>query len=135
MFTYSKLAQSGIAALSYLAQVSGEDRLASSAEVAAARELSPVLVAKVLSLLSTAGLLTGRSGPTGGYRLARSPSEITMLDVIKVFDDPQKLPMCPFGPQWCGTGPNCPLHDTLFELRDNMFDRLGKETFEQFRQS
>ena len=39
MFTYSKLAQGGIAAVSYLAAVAGEKRLAGSAEIAEERQL------------------------------------------------------------------------------------------------
>ena len=51
VFMYSKLAQSGIAAVSYLAGISTEERLAGSAEIAESRESSRVLIAKVLMLL------------------------------------------------------------------------------------
>lgn len=132
MFTYSKLAQGGIAAVSYLAAVAGENRLAGSAEIAAARELSRQLVAKILTLLSSAGLVEGKPGPAGGYQLARPAAEITLLDVVKVFEDPADRVMCPFGPNWCGVGPNCPLHDSLAEMHRQALDRLGAETFAQF---
>jgi Rrf2 family iron-sulfur cluster assembly transcriptional regulator len=132
VFTYSKLAQSGIAAVSYLAAVSGEDRLTGSAEIAESREISRQLIAKVLTMLSRAGLVEGTRGPTGGYRLARPAAEITLLDVVKVFEDPEDRVMCPFGPNWCGNGPHCPLHDTLLEMHQSALDRLGEETFAQF---
>lgn len=132
MFTYSKLAQAGIAAVSYLAAVSSEKRLAGSAEIAESRQLSRQLVAKILTLLSSAGLVEGKPGPTGGYQLARPASEITLLDVVRVFEDPQDRVMCPFGPNWCGVGPNCPLHFTLLEMHQKALDRLDKETFQQF---
>lgn len=132
MFTYSKLAQAGIAAVSYLAAVSPENRLAGSAEIAADRQLSRMLVAKVLTLLSAAGLVEGKPGPAGGYQLARPPSAITLLDVVKVFENPQDRVMCPFGPNWCGVGPNCPLHETFMEMHQSSLDRLDHETFQQF---
>lgn len=132
MFTYSKLAQAGIAAVSYLAAVSLEKRLAGSAEIAESRELSRQLVAKILTLLSAAGLVEGKPGPSGGYQLSRPASEITLLDVVKVFEDPQERVMCPFGPNWCGVGPNCPLHFTLLEMHQKALDRLDEETFQQF---
>jgi Rrf2 family iron-sulfur cluster assembly transcriptional regulator len=132
MFTYSKLAQGGIAAVSYLAAVAAENRLAGSAEIAEARQLSRQLVAKILTLLSSAGLVEGKSGPAGGYQLARQASQITLLDVVKVFEDPKDRVMCPFGPHWCGVGPNCPLHQTLEEMHQQALDRLAKETFAQF---
>ncbi|MES2477002.1 MAG: Rrf2 family transcriptional regulator [Verrucomicrobiota bacterium] len=132
MFTYSKLAQAGIAAVSYLAAVSPENRLAGSAEIAEDRQLSRMLVAKVLTLLSAAGLVEGKPGPAGGYQLARPAAEITLLDVVKVFEDPQDRVMCPFGPHWCGVGPNCPLHDTFMDMHQQTLNRLNHESFQQF---
>lgn len=132
MFTYSKLAQAGIAAVSYLAEKSGEQRLVGSGEIAEARELSRVLVAKILTLLSSAGLVSGKSGPTGGYQLARHPATISLLDVVRVFEDVENRVMCPFGPNWCGVKDPCPLHDSLFALHQDVLARLELETFAQF---
>jgi len=132
VFTYSKLAQAGIAAVSYLAGISAADRLAGSAEIAVSRELSRQLVAKVLTILSRAGIVTGTPGPTGGYRLARPAAEISLLDVVRVFEDLEDRVMCPFGPNWCGIGPKCPLHDSIFEMHQTVLDRLARENFAQF---
>lgn len=135
MFTYSKLAQAGIAAVSYLAEIHGEPRFAGSHEIAESRELSKALMAKILTLLSSAGLVRGKAGPTGGYQLAYDPSQISLLDVVRVFEDVDHLVMCPFGPHWCGVGPKCPLHGTLVELHQQVLSRLGSETFAQFVRS
>lgn len=132
MFTYSKLAQGGIAAVSFLAEIAADKRLAGSAEIAESRQLSRQLVAKILTLLSSAGLVEGKPGPAGGYQLTRPPSEITLLDVVKVFEDPEDRLMCPFGPHWCGIGPKCPLHDKLIQLQQQAVDQLDGETFGQF---
>ncbi|MFV0414948.1 MAG: RrF2 family transcriptional regulator [Chthoniobacterales bacterium] len=132
MLSYSKLAQTGIAAVSYLAEISPENRLAGSAEIAEKRHLSRTLVAKILTKLSAANIVFGKSGPTGGYQLARPPAEITLLDVIKVFENPDNKVMCPFGPNWCGIGPTCPAHDTLFNLHESTLERLQQETYDRF---
>jgi len=132
MFHYSKLAQAGIAAVSYLAEIQADDRLAGSSEIAEARELSRALVAKILTLLSAAGLVTGKSGPTGGYRLTRAPGEVSLLDVVRIFESVEDMVMCPFGPNWCGVRNKCPLHDKLLEIRDDVRARLERETFAQF---
>ena len=44
------------------------------------------VVAKVLQRLVRAGLVVGTRGTHGGYRLARSASRMTVLDVLRVFD-------------------------------------------------
>jgi Rrf2 family protein len=43
-------------------------------------------LSKALQALSQAGLVEGTLGPTGGYRLARPPDEITFLDVVEAVE-------------------------------------------------
>lgn len=133
MFSYSKLAQAGISAVSYLAAVASDGRLAGSAEIAEARKMSRQMIAKVLTVLSRHGIVEGTPGPSGGYRLARKPAEITMLDVVRVFDNLDERVMCPFGPHWCGNGSPCPLHDKLVGMHDGVLSQLAGESFAQFQ--
>lgn len=133
MFSYSKLAQAGISAVSYLAAVAADGRLAGSAEIAEARKMSRQMIAKVLTVLSRHGIVEGTPGPSGGYRLARKPVEITLLDVVRVFDNLDERVMCPFGPHWCGNGSPCPLHDKLVAMHDGVLSQLAGETFAQFQ--
>lgn len=132
MFGYSKLAQAGISAVSYLAGVASESRLTGSAEIAESRGMSHQLIAKVLTMLSRMGIVEGIRGPAGGYRLTRPAGEITLFDVVKVFENPEERVMCPFGPNWCGNGSPCPLHESLFAMHQSAIDRLAGETFAQF---
>lgn len=43
-------------------------------------------LAKTLKVLVRAGVLTAVSGPRGGYRLARPPEAITVLDLLTAID-------------------------------------------------
>jgi Rrf2 family protein len=43
-------------------------------------------LAKHLQALSRAGILASVPGPSGGYRLARAATEITVLDVVEAID-------------------------------------------------
>jgi Rrf2 family protein len=43
-------------------------------------------LAKHLQAMSRAGLLASVQGPRGGYRLARPPDRISMLDVVEAID-------------------------------------------------
>lgn len=114
MYRYGKSAQSAIAAMSLLAEVyDGGKTSLSSVEVARNRRLSKPLMAKLLSILSARGLAKGSPGPGGGYTLAKAPAQITLMDVVEIFERPEEPTMCPFGPGWCGTGAPCPLHDSL----------------------
>jgi len=43
-------------------------------------------LSKALQALAQAGLVEGTLGPTGGYRLAKPPTEISFLDIVEAID-------------------------------------------------
>ena len=134
MLKIGKLAQQAIAAASYLAE-RYEDKSArvSASEIADARELPRPLVAKVLALLSQHGITTGTTGPTGGYRLARPPEKVSLHDIVAVFERMDIRPMCPFGPNWCGNGELCPLHDAISKAAAEVHGFLSEQHLGCFR--
>jgi Rrf2 family protein len=134
MTPYGKTARHAIAAVSRLAQVydPAKKTKLGSAEIAESRGLPRPVVAKVLTILSQAGLVGGSPGPGGGYWLARPPDQITLYDVATLFDRLDENLSCPFGPDWCGTGPRCPLHHQLEAVRGQIADFLKRTTFAGF---
>jgi len=54
--------------------------------IAQRHTLPGTTVAKVFQRLVWAGLVVGTRGAHGGYRLARPAHEITVLDVVRVFE-------------------------------------------------
>lgn len=133
MFRYGKLAQRAVGALSYLAEQrsTGIEPLSSSV-VAEARNMPVTLAAKLLSQTATAGLTIGSTGPGGGYRLARPPEEITLAQIVDLFERRTEEPPCPFGPGWCGKGDPCPLHDQFVELEERARGFLENTTLAVF---
>jgi Rrf2 family iron-sulfur cluster assembly transcriptional regulator len=132
MTPYGKTAQHAIAAMSRLAEVYAENGRLSSGEIAQRRNLPRPIIAKVLTVLSQAGLVAGSPGPGGGYALSRSPDQISLYQVAELFDRLSENLSCPFGPNWCGTGPQCPLHDRLTALREQVIRFLQSTTFAAF---
>ena len=59
---------------------------ASAAQLAAYYDLPAPYLAKQLQSLVRAGILTATTGPRGGFRLARRPREITLLQVVEAVD-------------------------------------------------
>lgn len=51
-------------------------------------------LAKALQHLARAGIIEGRLGPKGGYRLARPPAAITFLDVIDAVEGDERAFRC-----------------------------------------
>ena len=133
MFPYGKTASNAIAAMSYLAEHYGNEHVkASSAAIAVDREISKPLVAKVLTILSQAELVAGSPGPGGGYYLVKHPSEIRLIEIVRLFEKVDTESRCPFGPHWCGNKEPCPLHDEIIALNDVGSRFLFETTLEVF---
>lgn len=116
MFIYGKSAANAIAVMSYLASRPGHR--AGSGEIAEARSISQPLTAKLLTQLATAGLVKGQPGPGGGYTLGKDAAEISLFQIVGLFEQTETPSLCPFGHGWCGNGEPCPLHDTLLKMQE-----------------
>lgn len=58
------------------------------AKLAAYHELPTAYLNKQLQALCRHGILASVSGPRGGFRLARTPEQITVLDVVAAVEGP-----------------------------------------------
>lgn len=63
-------------------------------KIAKRQEIPPRYLEQILQRLRRAGLVSTRRGVKGGYLLGRSPSEITVGDVVRVTDGPETLVSC-----------------------------------------
>jgi Rrf2 family nitric oxide-sensitive transcriptional repressor len=73
-------------------------------------------LSKVLQKLARAGLVVSSPGRSGGFRLARRPAEIHVLDVVNAVDPFPRILTCPLGLESHGAN-LCALHR---QLDDNL---------------
>lgn len=66
----------------------------------------------ILAGLVAEGLLVATHGPTGGYRLARPPGDISLLDIVQAAEGPATLDQCVLRDGPCDWKETCPVHDT-----------------------
>ena len=92
MLRISKLTDYGTVVLAELAR--GEQGFVSAAEISATTGLALPTVSKLLKMLGRAGLVNSTRGAHGGYRLARSPAEISAADVIDALEGPVSITEC-----------------------------------------
>ena len=71
-----------------------EDRPVTVAGVAGTYGIPATALAKVFQQLVRAGIAVGTRGVGGGYRLARPRSDISVLDVVAVFQPPRLAGEC-----------------------------------------
>lgn len=130
---YTRQTETAIAAASRLAEVwdDGKTRL-SVTEIAESRNLQRPFLAKILTVLSQAGIVSGIPGPGGGFMLARPPREIRIYDIYRLFETENVSHACPFGGGICGQGEPCPLHSELVEVQHAVDQLLYETTLERF---
>ncbi len=93
-------------------------RMAETGGVVPAVELAKTLdiphpfLRGILRTLKEAGLVDSRRGQNGGFHLAKDPEEITMLDLLDIFQGPFHLTECQEGAP-CSREPFCPLKPEL----------------------
>jgi len=136
MVRYGKLARQAVSVISYLAERYQTDAPAiSSSEIGRVRKIPAALAAKLLSQASAAGLVLGTIGPGGGYRLAKPPGQIRLVDIVSLFGRSQEESLCPYSLDWCGNGDPCPLHEGFVKLRENARVFLEETTLAVFLKS
>jgi Rrf2 family protein len=137
MTPYGKVAHAALCATSLIAEHYDAKHPVrfSSQQIAKRRKLSQAIVAKVLTTLSQTGVVVGMPGPGGGYTLARSPEQITLLDIVAPFERLELSVSCPHGEGGCDLGENCPLYQQLDKFRLDVTDFLEHTTLQGFQKS
>jgi Rrf2 family protein len=85
-----------------LARLGATGSVTAVSELAEAERVPVDFLRKIMQRLQRAGLLESRQGPSGGYRLVRSPAETPLLDVIEAVQGPIVMNLC------FGEGEACP---------------------------
>src|SRR5947209_12863669 len=95
MMKLTRAASYAIHALVFMANQK-HNRPVASHHIARARGIPERFLLKVLKPLVSVRVLLSVKGPNGGYRLARRPADITMLEVLEAVEGPIRG-QAPFG--------------------------------------
>jgi len=93
-----------------IAEMEGNGRAVRATEIARSLSIPANYLAKILHSLARAGVLASERGRNGGFRLARRPSEIRLIDVVEGFDDMGKQRRCLLGRGACSEVDGCRVH-------------------------
>jgi Rrf2 family protein len=99
-------------------------------DIAAVIDAPSAVLAQALADLVRAGVAVAVAGPAGGYRLARPPAEVSILDVVAAVQPEPIESRCVLHERVCSWEGRCPFHDTLFAAQDAFMERLGRDTLD-----
>lgn len=110
-----------------------DDLKVTSTILAGSINTNPVIVRNILGLLSSAGIVEIKAGVGGAY-LAKSPNEITLLDIFKAVEKEESLfhfhenpnPECPIG-----RNVHSVMDGKLENIQSAMENEMAKITLEQ----
>lgn len=90
----------------------------SAAELAERAGLEPPTVSKVLRPLAQAGLVEGFRGAHGGYRLTRSPRDISLIEIVEAMEGPLAMTECSLDDHDCGIADQCGVRANWRRIND-----------------
>jgi Rrf2 family protein len=95
-------------------------------EIAEMTRVPAPYLLKLMQQLVRARLVDSQRGRGGGFTLTRSPSEITIWDVVQAVDALERIRACPLGIQ--GHGKLCALHRRLDQAIEQVETAFRKST-------
>lgn len=126
----TRQADYAVRAVLYLAKL-GPGEKASTSQIAEEQDIPLSFLAKIIAQLSVAGLLQTMRGARGGVTLARTPEEISLLEVVEAIDGPILLNECAAHGYKC-TVSMCPIRSVWTEAQQDLVERLRSSSFAQF---
>jgi Rrf2 family protein len=130
MMKLTKKADYGLIALKHLAMY-GHLGSASAKDIADCYGIPQALLAKILQKLARNGFLQSQHGTRGGYLLARDPSTITALEVIRLIDGPVLLTSCETPRGACDHTEKCNVREPLRRVHDTLLALLAGLTISE----
>jgi Rrf2 family protein len=83
---------------------------------------------RILQRLTKAGVLESLKGKGGGFVLKRAPANISLVDLMSIFQGPVQLNECLFKKKVCPNRTTCPLRSEISEIEDFTFTKLQSVT-------
>lgn len=130
---FSKACELGLQAVLYLS-IKKEKVIFNAEEVSKELKVPKEFVSKVLQILTNSGIVGSKKGKSGGFYLAKSPSNIKLINIVEAIDGLDVFKSCVLGFPGCSSEKPCPVHDKWGHLRDEAFKMLSDETLEQLKE-
>ena len=122
MFRLSQKSDYGLILLSTLRQAQGKPSPISN--ISSNHKISPKFLSQIAQELKKAGILASKEGVSGGYSLAKSASQIKILDVLKVLDGELVEGKCFEDDHEC----TCGAGEMWNEMKAQMEETIGKKS-------
>ena len=106
----------------------GADKLVQLKEVSSRQGISLKYLEQIVIPLKRANYLVSVRGTGGGYRLARSPGEITVGEIVALLEGGNRITDCAANPEACERAASCLTRNLWIETAEVLFEKLNSVT-------
>ncbi len=100
----------------------------STGEISKRQDISLKYIEQLIRRLKKAGFITSARGPKGGYVLAKPPQEITLGQVVRLFESQSDLVKCITNPEQCWMSDDCRVRVAWKRASAAFYDSLDATT-------
>ena len=130
---FSKKCEYGLQAILFMA-TQGDDCVCPAEEISKKLTIPKEFISKILQSLTESEIIESKKGKSGGFKLAKHPSKIKLIDIVEAIDGLESFNSCVLGFPECSPDKPCPVHNEWGELRTKAYDMLSSETIDKFKE-
>lgn len=134
MMELTRKGEYAIRGIVYLARLQ-PGKVALISEIAEAADVPQTFLAKILQSFAKLGIVKSYRGAGGGFVLGRSPSQITLREVVEAVEGPIIPNRCLLGSGSCDREGECNVHSVWRTVQVKVVEILENVTIEELAAS
>ena len=97
-------------------------------EISSRQNISVKYLEQLIRPLKQAALVTSVRGPKGGHMLAKKPEQITLGQIVRIFEGQSDLVECVSDPEKCPMADDCSVRLAWYSATKAMYESLDATT-------
>ena len=97
-------------------------------EISKRQDISVKYLEQLIRPLKQASMVTSVRGPKGGHLLAKNPEEITLGQIVRLFEGQSELVECISNPEKCNMSDDCQVRLAWKDATRVLYEKLDSTT-------
>lgn len=116
--------------LGYMASKQNKNKVFMRNELSNICGVPDSFLGKIMQALAREGILRSERGKKGGFKINKSPEEVTVYDIIKAVEGDVMINECLLDKEFCDSSFNCNIQTILGSIRNNLVRDMQKYTLQ-----
>ena len=97
-------------------------------EISKRQDISVKYLEQLIRPLKQASMVTSMRGPKGGHMLAKKPQEISLGQIVRLFEEQSELVECISNPEQCNMSEDCQVRLAWKDATRVLYEKLDSTT-------